>query len=218
MSSQVDFAILQAQVQKLRDGLVSLYYSSLQLSGGVDITFSRDTHPHNWFPFTICAAAFFSIILYTTSLRRSRARARRAPETRKALRILLYILTPTCSLWPASYVKLAQQAVADRDTTLRFPLRALVDDILNGRIELRDPRLDLPDLLRNGFRVDDWTFGLSVERAWWVEILGWIISAQLTPPKTRVSSRNDSVQSRCRYILYTQHLIQSGLSKPLLGD
>ncbi|KAH9930756.1 uncharacterized protein B0H18DRAFT_1209327 [Fomitopsis serialis] len=196
MASQVDFAFLQAQAQNIRDELV-LLYSSLQLPAGVDITVSRDSLLHHWFPVSICAAALFGIILYTTSLRRSRARARRAPETRKALQTLLYILTPTCSLWPASYVKLAQQAVTVHDTTLRFPLRALVDDVLSGRIELRDPRLDLPDLLRNEFRVDGWTFGLSVERAWWVDVLGWTLSAQLAPPKTR-------------------QLIQSALSKPLL--
>ncbi|KZT71258.1 hypothetical protein DAEQUDRAFT_121814 [Daedalea quercina L-15889] len=185
MYSQERLVDLQSNAQRLLEQLASSYCpSSLQLplSGGINFIFARGSFSHYCGSVSICAITL--LILYAALSRRSPTRRDRISESRRVLQALLYILAPTRSLWPQPYVYLVQKAIGAGKNTLQLPLRVLVNDILDGRIELRASKLDLPGLQRNAFLVDGWTFGLRVEWALWVDMLAWALTAQMVPSKS----------------------------------
>lgn len=115
-----------------------------------------------------------------------RARTSQKSQSRKLLQAVLYVMTPTRSVWPQHYITAAKRAASSQDTTLRLSLRNMVDDVLSGRMELRAPQEDLADLLRNALKVDDWTLGLHIDRSWRFDLMGWVLAAQFAPSKSKV--------------------------------
>ncbi|KZP21123.1 hypothetical protein FIBSPDRAFT_1044300 [Athelia psychrophila] len=88
-------------------------------------------------------------------------------EMQKALEALLAVLNPPNSRWPFSYVALARAAARSGSRTIRIPLVELVQDLLNGIVELRDASA-LGELIA-GRRVYGWRFILCAgerERRW----------------------------------------------------
>ncbi|KAG1855100.1 hypothetical protein C8R48DRAFT_675409 [Suillus tomentosus] len=72
-------------------------------------------------------------------------------RARTALQALQTVIVPSCSLWPARYIKLAKH-VSNHRTGSRIvvPLGMLLKDVYDGVIELRDPLYDLEDLIDQG--------------------------------------------------------------------
>ncbi|OCH93882.1 hypothetical protein OBBRIDRAFT_885248 [Obba rivulosa] len=99
-------------------------------------------------------------------------------QTREALKALLTIITPTCSFWPPNYLTAAKHTGSSQDTVIKLSLRHFVTDVLDGRIELRDARLDLPDFISGDLKTPDHKIRLHVELAWWLDVLEWIMTAQ----------------------------------------
>lgn len=88
-------------------------------------------------------------------------------ETHKALEALLAVLNPPNSRWPYSYIALARAAARSGSRTIHIPLVELVQDLLNGIVELRDASA-LGELMA-GRRVYGWRFNLCAgerERGW----------------------------------------------------
>ncbi|GBE81901.1 hypothetical protein SCP_0402750 [Sparassis crispa] len=99
---------------------------------------------------------------------------------RQALYAILFLVTPTCSLWSAAYLAIARRAAASGNNIVRLPLRELLDDIVAGKMQLRDTGLDLPSLITSTLRVHDWLIVLRVELSWWATVLGWIAASHFS--------------------------------------
>ncbi|KAG1741966.1 hypothetical protein EDB19DRAFT_687413 [Suillus lakei] len=57
------------------------------------------------------------------------------------------VLVPSCSLWPAWYIKLVKNAPNHRSgSRIIIPLSMLLQDVCDGVTKLRDPLYDLEDL------------------------------------------------------------------------
>lgn len=59
----------------------------------------------------------------------------------RAIDVLLLLICPKRSLWPAAYHKIARQAQYDGSQTIVIPLEMLVGDICAGKIEFRRPQV-----------------------------------------------------------------------------
>ncbi|OBZ65731.1 hypothetical protein A0H81_14326 [Grifola frondosa] len=105
-------------------------------------------------------------------------------RTLHALQALLTIVTPTCSLWPQDYLEAVRHATVSRKTSLELPLHALINDVIAGKLELRDPRTYLPCLFMRSLTIDGWSLLLRIELSWWILVLRWIISSQLFSAQT----------------------------------
>lgn len=133
--------------------------------------------------YTVLAALCLGLLLtmfFNRSSRHSSCKIQRMQQTRMALRALLVLLTPTCSLWSPIYVSVARRATSSQKRVIDLPLRVLLEDLISGAVEFRDIRLDLPDLLSGTLCLDSWTVRLVVEWSWWGEILKWTLASQAT--------------------------------------
>ncbi|KAG2100203.1 uncharacterized protein F5147DRAFT_839280 [Suillus discolor] len=93
-------------------------------------------------------------------------------RARTALQALQTVIVPSCSLWPARYIKLVKYASNHRTgSRIVVPLGMLLQDVCDGVIELRDPLYDLEDLIDQGVRAYGCSVSLKVEWKWWVEWL-----------------------------------------------
>ncbi|KAF9246392.1 hypothetical protein BU15DRAFT_58455 [Melanogaster broomeanus] len=107
-----------------------------------------------------------------------RAREEDRTRTRTALQALLTILTPTCSLWPTRYTKLAKCLGSVPNPRISVPLETIIEDTIDGVIEFRDPINDLAELIGPGLKVYGWTICLKLEWRWWIEVFRWRITAK----------------------------------------
>ncbi|KAI0929217.1 hypothetical protein AcW1_006217 [Taiwanofungus camphoratus] len=160
-----------------------------------------------WFPVTFLSALVLSLLLFPTLVLRrpgSPADDRNSHEMIKALKVLLMFVTPTRSIWPSTYLDLARRAVTSRCTTIKIPLHLLVNDIISGKVELRNSRLDLSDLIKGSFRMDDWSLQLSANWLLWVEVSKWIFVAHVVSAKgdslTGISSSRQRIETMKRRI------------------
>ncbi|KAG1724763.1 uncharacterized protein EDB91DRAFT_1170124 [Suillus paluster] len=102
-------------------------------------------------------------------------------RARTALQALQTVLVPSCSLWPARYIKLVQYASNHGSgSRIIIPLSMLLQDICDGVIELRDPASDLEDLVGDGVRAYGCYVHLSVEWKWWAEWLDRTLRGDLS--------------------------------------
>ncbi|KAG1741968.1 hypothetical protein EDB19DRAFT_1634285 [Suillus lakei] len=87
-------------------------------------------------------------------------------RARTALQALQTVLVPSCSLWPARYIKLVKNAPNHRSgSRIIIPLSMLLQDVCDGIIELRDPLYDLEDLIHGGVCAYGCSMHLSVDYA-----------------------------------------------------
>ncbi|KAI6045568.1 hypothetical protein EDC04DRAFT_2598546 [Pisolithus marmoratus] len=127
------------------------FFKDLRLSGILVIIF--------------CALLWLS---WTRSRRKDQARSR------AALRALLTVITPSCSLWPSRYTKLVKNASIRANHRIALPLNMVIQDVLEGVIEFRDPLVDLVDLTR-GIEVNGWNICVHMEWKLWVDAMGlWL--------------------------------------------
>ena len=134
----------------------------------------------------ICALFCVVATFYAIFPRSHAFRTSQQSQSRRLLQAMLYVMTPTRSVWPQHYITAAKRAASSQDKTLRLSLRNMVDDVLGGRMELRAPQQDLADLLRNALKVDDWTLGLHIDRSWRFDLIGWVLAAQFAPSQSKV--------------------------------
>ncbi|KIJ69125.1 hypothetical protein HYDPIDRAFT_185014 [Hydnomerulius pinastri MD-312] len=103
----------------------------------------------------------------------ARSRKEDLTRTRTALQAFQAVITPTCSLWPSRYTELAKRASTKPNSLLVLSLEMLMEDIVEGVIEMRDPINDLVELVGSGAKVYGWTICTSVEWKWSYEAFEW---------------------------------------------
>lgn len=162
----------------------------------------------------ICAILCVATALYPI-FARCLTRTSRIAQSRNALQAMLYVLTPTRSVWPQHYITAAKSTAYSQRKTLQLSLRNTVDDVLSGRMELRAPQQDIPYLLRNALEVDGWTLGLHIDRSWRLDLIRWVLAAQFAPSMSKVSVAKcsampcDTTQSHQRR-MHSQSALQVG--------
>ena len=191
MLSQGQLQALFALVQSLRKRSASEYLSLLQLppyfQESLDFALASDCILEYRVYALVVATVLVCLLatLYAKLVRR-RTCASRISRSREVLQSILYVVTPTRSVWPKHFIAAAQGASALRGKTVQLPLRTLIEDMVNGCMEMRMPQQDLPGLLRNALTVNGWTFGLYAERTWRLDLMRWVLAAQLAPSKSKV--------------------------------
>jgi hypothetical protein len=126
----------------------------------------------------IILVLLFVIRFWTTSS--SRPPTKDSQRARTALQALQTVLVPSCSLWPARYIKLVKHASNRRTGSIIIvPLSMLLQDVCDGIIELRDPLYDLEDLMDQGVRAYGCFVSLKVEWKWWVEWLDRMVRVRV---------------------------------------
>ncbi|KAH9952075.1 hypothetical protein B0H21DRAFT_12441 [Amylocystis lapponica] len=131
----------------------------------------------------VILAVVSALSLLLLSIRPSRTAPLHVVKQRNTLQVLRLFLTPTRSFWPETYLKAARRSAVSRDTSIIIPLRSLVDDILAGRMELRNTMLDLPELVAKTLKFRGWEVRLRLEMSWWTCVSGWILAAHFELPK-----------------------------------
>lgn len=123
----------------------------------------------------VLSCCLFLVFIPTCFLAFSRPRKEYDIRTRAALRALLTIAAPTCSLWPSRYIKLASICRSHVD----IPLEMIIEDTIDGVIEFRDPINDLADLIGSGVTVNGYTICISVAWKWWINCFEWWMLAKV---------------------------------------
>ncbi|KAI6109677.1 hypothetical protein F5141DRAFT_1215166 [Pisolithus sp. B1] len=109
--------------------------------------------------------AFLWLSPWTRSHKEHQARSR------AALRALLTVITPSCSLWPSRYTKFVKNSSSIRaNDRIALPLDMVIQDVLEGVIEFRDPLIDLVELT-DGIQVNGWTVCVYSEWKLWVDAM-----------------------------------------------
>ncbi|TFY70258.1 hypothetical protein EVG20_g2738 [Dentipellis fragilis] len=136
-----------------------------------DLTQASKLHPDRLF---LAAAVIFVVLVIVMMLA---IRPKRAPNADNGslqyLRALQTVFIPTTSHWPPFYSSLARSSNSTRAT--RIPLSRLLQDLVEGTLELRNPTLSLHELLAGrltvlGCRVEiavDFNFRVNVS-LWWM--------------------------------------------------
>lgn len=95
-------------------------------------------------------------------------------KTRKALEALLVILTPTKSRWPSTYISIAETAAAS-NSSLALPISELIQDLNNGKLEVRNPNM-LHELFEaDPLRTYGWTIRLHTDTAWRMDVTALLV-------------------------------------------
>lgn len=104
---------------------------------------------------------------------------------KKAIHALLEIMTPTCSSWHSFYVTLCRNVDKAQTNVINIPLTRVLNDVLQGTVELRNPSEDLRALVRGRLHVDGWDILFTSGTFMWMDTLRWIVtqefSAEVSP-------------------------------------
>ncbi|KAG1827611.1 uncharacterized protein BJ212DRAFT_1313501 [Suillus subaureus] len=147
----------------------------------------------------IILVLLFVIRFWTTSFRTPTKDSQRA---RTALQALQTVLVPSCSLWPARYIKLVKHTSNHRTgSRIVVPLSMFLQDVCDGVIELRDPLYDLEDLIDQGVRAYGCSVSLKVEWKWWVEWLDRMLRVNASDMES-----HDGVDSSNFAVISAQHI------------
>lgn len=106
----------------------------------------------------------------------SSSRRNELARTSSALKALSKVLIPTTSLWPACYLDFIDRRLG-HGRRISIPAGTLVEEVLAGRLELRNAAEDLPLLLGNGVFVDGWEVVLEVGWKEKYEAMKWTLNA-----------------------------------------
>jgi hypothetical protein len=114
------------------------------------------------------AFAVFTILSFLVSAYfRSTGSKKSHRPTRESLQALLSVITPTQSGWSQVYSASAVGGRASKIIALSF--QDLLKDICMGKVELRDPQHDLPEMIRCGVEAYGWRIRLDVDMIWWLK-------------------------------------------------
>ncbi len=108
-------------------------------------------------------------------------------EPSLALETLLSFVTPTRSIWPSSYIDSARSASSNRDKIISLSLTDFLDDMVSGRMELRDSKRDLPNLIKGNLHNEDWSIRLRIEWSWWFRVWSHSVARRLASCGNEVS-------------------------------
>lgn len=153
-----------------------------------------------------------------------------SPRLRAPLNALLDFLTPTTSVWPEDYLKIAEQSLLHSSARLKLPIRSLLRDVLHGTVELRHPAADLPAFILNTHNSHEWSIAPSLEISWHVYVAFQIFRLRLSGLSPLVSlflsrtqvytgicakyeDRNHALLL-CRLSLLVSHLLRSPTESP----
>lgn len=106
----------------------------------------------------------FRVILYSD---------REISQARQALDALLSILSPTRSLWPSFYTRIAKRSGIFETRQLDIPASRLINDVATGVIQLRDAENDLEDFLEDRVCVDGWRIRVAVDWDLRYRVMKW---------------------------------------------
>ena len=129
--------------------------------------------------FVLCLSAFMAVLLILLLCLKKDRNCDTVASGRLFLGALLSIITPTRSIWPTQYSSYALRR-STANSCLSIPLRTLHRDILNDVIELRQPAVYLPLLLKDEFQTTSGIrISLKVDFSWWLTLIWWIISCEM---------------------------------------
>lgn len=110
------------------------------------------------------------ILLYNLTVRKHSGQESYAP-----IHALTKLIIPTRSLWPQNYF--ASRSWSNAPTrTASIPVTHLLQDIVQGKIELRQPVHSLPLLMKGQLCLDGWNFGLRFAAKLRMKVLLWSFS------------------------------------------
>ena len=109
------------------------------------------------------------------------------PRLRAPLNALLSFLTPTFSIWPPLYLRVAQLGITDNTAALRLPLATFLDDVISGVVELRNPVVDLPAFVTSTLSPHGWKVVPHIALSWYISVAVSTVRLRLAPvnPFTR---------------------------------
>ncbi|KAG2028528.1 hypothetical protein BDR03DRAFT_1019681 [Suillus americanus] len=148
-------------------------------------TFIKSYDPWNYSTLEILITLILVLLFVTRfwTTYSSRPPRKDSQRARTALQALQTVLVPSCSLWPARYIKLVKHASNHRTgSRIVVPLSMLLQDVCDGVIELRDPLCDLEDLIDKGVCAYGCSVSLNVEWKWWVEWLDRMLRGDILAP------------------------------------
>jgi len=149
--------------------------------------FDNDTFNPAAIPPLVILAVLVSTVIILCLPHRRNTSADRNPKTFAALRALQAAIVPANSQWPKRWWSLVAQASSTRNRSLQIPLNDLLSGLFAGELELRDPMLTLPCLLRDGLVVDGWRITIAVEFTSWMDIMSRVVFLHCFPVRHRVS-------------------------------
>lgn len=117
-------------------------------------------------------------------------------KTRKALEALLVVLAPTQSRWPSTYISIAKTATTSSNSSLPLPVSELIQDLNNGKLEVRNPKT-LHELFEAApLRTYGWTIRLHIDTAWRMDVISSLIQKrQTTLNWYQVKSQDQTIPS-----------------------
>lgn len=106
------------------------------------------------------ASAFIAttIMLYRKI---SRTSVSQCQEAYSPIHALTQFMVPTRSIWPPNYFN-SHSWVDARYRTANLSVEALFRDVIEGRVELREPVRNLPLIILEQLRLSGWRFGLRI--------------------------------------------------------
>ncbi len=149
----------------------------------------RSSHNELSVNFTAALATLLtSVLLLSWKKPRSTTHAGNPSQAEKtAIHALLQVLTPTCSAWPSFYVQACRNADKAQKRVVKLPLEKIVDDVVNGVVELRNPTEDLRALVRGNLRIGRWDVVFTPGLFTWMNALCWIITQEFSTGTDEVS-------------------------------
>jgi hypothetical protein len=130
-----------------------------------------------------CVLAVFPLLAFMLFVfrREPQCPIRSAPMNTESLQSLLIVLVPCRSVWPEVYLNAARRVRNVREQQLALPISTVVNDIVHGRVQLRNPIQDLPVLLRGELLSYGWALKLIVDSDAWSAAIVWFLSGHFFP-------------------------------------
>ncbi|KAL5529597.1 hypothetical protein ACEPAG_5582 [Sanghuangporus baumii] len=103
------------------------------------------------------------------------------PVSSLVLRVLSKFLIPTSSIWPKTYISIANSAdQSPGRNNIHLKLELIFRETKQGVIELRNPSGDLPRLIKGQLQINGWNFKLDISWKNRMKIWSWAISDELS--------------------------------------
>ncbi|KAJ7685521.1 hypothetical protein DFH06DRAFT_1463538 [Mycena polygramma] len=97
-------------------------------------------------------------------------------ELSDALQALFTVIAPTSVAWPRDYAHLVTHSTSSRSKTISISMTSLIAKVHDGEVELRN-YVDLSDLFSENLVVYGWSFRLTLDTPWNLEVLRWVIGS-----------------------------------------
>lgn len=160
--------------EHLVEELKRLALDTVQFTNRIARTYSRLAVILQAVPFF----AFVFILFLHKIWRKSRQPKPILSSNYVALRALLSVSTPTSLARPSDLRCCSEFTRTRKPLCLEINLLKLLDNILAGQLELRDPH-DMRYLIKGQLRVYGWSLELYTDTRWSIKVMKWIAEEHL---------------------------------------